>query len=145
MRVQNRDCWSALLRLAVAMKTAGIPVSVNLPCSGPQWLKVLRDLAHRWGVELHDWRQIKATPKGRKILDLEFPDSAAYGGGVRPCQTTFPNTGHDTLPWWGPNCGLGPSAVPRKQFVDILEAVRAGIGLALVAAEDAKKAEEATL
>ena len=116
MRLSDRDCYSAMIR---ALSRLADGTGIELPTKLP-WVADLESFAERLGVRVRRW----GTPQGkdgpRLILDHA---PSAYGGGVRPMLCEAGKTGEHTPRWWSPSAGLGPGAVPRREFIHILDAV----------------------
>lgn len=125
-RTTDRDCWAAIIRLAHALNNVQglqtpapheLPrLGVAIPTRRP-WTRKLEELAAALDVPVRRWGE-PGQDDGPRI-GLDYPP----GPGVRPYICSAGCTGHDRIPWWSPQTGFGPAAVPRAQFVQLLDAV----------------------
>jgi hypothetical protein len=104
-----------MIRVAAALNDHGQPMAVVLPSKGDN-AKALRATAAQLGVTVADY----VADVDRLSIDHA---PGCYGGGVRPMILPAGKTGQNTPAWWSPSAGLGPAAVPREQFCNILSAV----------------------
>ena len=122
-RYTDRDCYAALIRLAARERAQGMDAAVSLPDPKhhrkSHWSQDIRDFAVQMKVPVRIWRQ---TTETAHTYGLDHAPSV-YGGGVRPALHTRGCSGHSTVRWWVPSAGLGPGAVPRKEFVHICGAI----------------------
>lgn len=121
IRYTDQDCLAAMIRAA-----SHLGIAVVLPES--KYRAKLRDVASAYGVTVAGY----SAEIDRLALDHA---PGCYGGGVRPMLMEAGCTGHSTPRWWTPSAGLGPGAVPRKEFCHILSAVEG----ALANREEAKE------
>lgn len=123
-RINDRDCYAAIIRVASALHTLqpdAPRMGVSLPMDRP-WSKDLAGFAETLGVPLRYWAREGCDDGPRMGLDRI---AGCYGGGVRPFVCSAGQTGHDSIRWWQPSAGLGPGAVTRREFCNILGAVEA--------------------
>ncbi len=125
MRYTDRDCYAALIRVAAALNEQDSRPEVTWHVETPNVEKkagiALASLAERLGVQIKGWRDPDQGRATRRLVLDHAP--ACYGGGVRAMYCIGSSTGQHTPTWWKPSAGLGPGAVPRKQFLHILGAV----------------------
>jgi len=122
-RYTDRDCYAALIRLAARERAQGMDAAVMVPHPKyhrkDHWAQDLRDFAKQMDVPIRGWKETDETAYS---YDLDHAPGV-YGGGVRPALHTRGGSGHSTVRWWVPSAGLGPGAVPRKEFVHICGAI----------------------
>jgi len=120
-RYTDRDCYAALIRLAARERAQGLDAAVSVPRTVRKgdWRQELREFAKQMEVPARIWSE---TTETAYTYALDYAPSV-YGGGVRPALHTRGCSGHDTVRWWVPSAGLGPGAVPRKEFVHICGAI----------------------
>ena len=119
-RTTDRDCYAAIIRLAHALNKVTPDASQHLGVALPtrqRWSPKLKELAAALDVPVRRWGE-PGQDDGPRI-GLDYPP----GPGVRPYICSAGCTGHNRIPWWSPQTGLGPAAVPRAQFVQLLDAV----------------------
>ena len=118
-RYTDRDCYAALIRLAARERAQGLDAAVSLPPrkgGTKNWHNAMWKLADQLEVPCRGWA---ATTETAYTYAL---DHGAIGG-VRPALHTRGCSGESTTRWWIPSAGLGPGAVPRKEFVNICGAI----------------------
>ena len=118
MRYTDRDCYAAMIRAAHTLNKLGDNLGVALP-DGRSWTKPLAELADRLGVPIRRWGDDSCQDGPRLVLDHA---PSCYGGGVRPMICEAGKTGQRTPRWWAPSAGLGPGAVTKREFCNILYA-----------------------
>lgn len=134
-RTTDRECWAAIVRATAtlnAISVDGYWSPYEQPTLPEPRLGVEFDPnAHDYGdaiVSLMVVMNVPIRTRGSASynagprIGLEHR-AQEYGGGVRPYICKAGETGHTHIPWWPVSAGLGPGAVPRKQFVHILGAI----------------------
>lgn len=122
-RYTDRDCYAALVRAAASLNSAGHDYGVEFT-SKASWSEKLEEMAVRMRVPIRRWGTAACSEGPRLVLDHA---PSCYGGGVRPAVCNAGQTGQNTPVWWMPSAGLGPGAVNRKTFCEILGAIERAV------------------
>jgi hypothetical protein len=122
-RTTDRECWAAIVRATATLNA----INPDAPRLGVAF----NPEGHHYGMAILSLMEVFKVP----IRSYGTPSYDAgpriglehcaqeYGGGVRPYICEAGKTSHSHIPWWPVSAGLGPGAVPRKQFVHILGAI----------------------
>lgn len=118
-RYTARDCDAALIRYARHHNDAtGESLAVGLTCKGTD-REELEEFAENIRVRTcYAW---DATHY--RIFVDRCP--SCYGGGVRPALCRAGSSSEGSPLWWKESAGLGPGALPRKDFCRVVDTATA--------------------